>query len=61
MDEAIKVQASDAVAVPEPEPRKFQRWKYYADLVKWFITTVGVVIDHVKANPFPRKDDYTTV
>lgn len=61
MDEAIKVQASDAVAIPEPEPRRFQKWKYIADVVKWIITTVGVVIDHIKTNPFPKRNDYEAV
>lgn len=61
MDEAIKVQASDAVALAEQEPRKFQKWKYIADVVKWIITTVGVVIDHIKTNPFPKRNDYEAV
>jgi hypothetical protein len=61
MDEAIKVQASDAVAIPEPEPRRFQKWKFYADVAKWLINIVGVVIDHIKTNPFPKRNDYATV
>jgi hypothetical protein len=50
-----------ALAAEEPKTGKFQKWKYYADIAKWIINIVGVVIDSVKSNPFPKKDDYTTV
>jgi len=58
MDEATKLSASD---IAEPEPKKFKKWQYIADVVKWIINTVGVVFDHIKTNPFPKRDDYTTV
>jgi hypothetical protein len=42
------------------EPKKrFHAFKYWADVVKWFINLIGVVVDSLKDNQFPKKDDYT--
>ena len=58
MDEAIKTGADSG---NEPEPPKIRRWAYYADIAKWIIGTIGVIIDHIKTNPFPKRNDYQTV
>lgn len=39
--------------------KKFHAFKYWADVVKWVINLVGIVVDSVKENQFPKKDDYT--
>lgn len=46
------------IQVNEPA-KKFHAFKYWADVVKWVINLVGVVVDSVKQNQFPKKDDYT--
>jgi len=58
MDEAIKAVSP---VTPEEPRSKFHAFRYWADVVKWVINLVGVVVDSVKVNPFPKKDDYTTV
>jgi hypothetical protein len=58
MDEAIS--AVPAIKADEPKG-KFHAFRYWADVVKWVINLVGIVVDSIKANPFPKKDDYTTV
>lgn len=55
MDEAIKLDA------PEEPRGKFQTWKYAADVIKWLVSFLGVIVEHIKANPFPKRDAYQTV
>jgi len=45
-------------AINEPA-KKFHSFKYWAAVVKWVVEFVGVCVDSIKENPFPRKDDFT--
>jgi hypothetical protein len=48
------------VILDATEPKKkFHAFKYWADVIKWCINLVGIIVDSVKENQFPKKDDYT--
>jgi len=59
-DKSKKTEKPAEGTIEAKEPR-FRAWAYYADIVKWFISLIGVVVDHVKANKLPRKDDYKVI
>lgn len=50
---------NEPIATPEPKKTKFHAFRYWADVIKWCITLIGVVVDYIKENPIPKKDGYT--
>jgi hypothetical protein len=59
-DESKKPEATNIVTSEAPETKKrFHAFKYWADVIKWIVNLIGDLVDSVKENPFPKKDDYT--
>lgn len=46
------------VNIQEEPKKKFHAFKYWAEVVKWFVTLIGNTVDFVKEKPFPKKADY---